>query len=142
MKTSKKSSMRKCGICGGTKNLLKTECCKNWICDLDIEISSSHRKRCYKKHSRFTLCGFHYNEGHFGHWQNCEECRSQFETEMYVYYGTNKYNFEKLESSSQFEPTKCHACAKVISLSEDSYSRAGSVYYCQECTAKRFNERS
>lgn len=132
----------KCGICGNTKNLVKTECCGKWICDLDAMTSGGRRKPCYEKHSRFTLCGFHFNEGHFGRWQECEECRNEFETEMYVYYGTNKYNFEKLENPPQFEPTKCHACGKIISLSEDSFSRDGGEYYCQECGAERFHRKT
>jgi hypothetical protein len=33
---------------------------------------------------------------HAGKWQDCAECRASFPTEIYVWYGTNKYNFEKL----------------------------------------------
>ncbi len=31
--------------------------------------------------------------------------RESFETEMYVYYGTNEYNFEVLENPPEYEPT-------------------------------------
>jgi hypothetical protein len=27
------STKRRCDLCGKTKNLIKTDCCNNWICD-------------------------------------------------------------------------------------------------------------
>lgn len=38
----------------------------------------------------------HHGEGHRGVWKDCERCPRDFETEIYVYYGTNEYNFEQL----------------------------------------------
>lgn len=32
-KTEKKSNRPRCGLCGKTTNLTKTECCGTWICD-------------------------------------------------------------------------------------------------------------
>jgi hypothetical protein len=56
------------------------------------------RNSCHRNHSRYTLCAYHYNEGHAGDWQTCRICRESFETEVYVWYGTNDYNVEKLKN--------------------------------------------
>lgn len=130
-----------CGLCGNTKNLTKTECCGNWICDdeQNYVMFSYARNSCYRNHRRYTLCGFHHAEGHEGCWQDCAECRADFETEMYVHYGTNEYNFEKLPNPPAYEPTHCHQCGRVISLGEDGYSIADGDYFCDRCTAERMD---
>jgi hypothetical protein len=43
------------------------------------------------------------------------------ETEMYVYYLTNDYYFEKLENPPKYKPIRCTKCKKIISLGEDKY---------------------
>lgn len=53
---------------------------------------------------------------------------------MYVWYGTNEYNFEKLESPPEYEPTKCSRCKRIIVLGEEGYSRKGGDYLCEECS--------
>jgi len=138
-KTSAKEVKEKprCGLCGKTKNLTKTECCDNWICDDQhkyVLFSYAHNS-CSRNHDRYTLCSHHFNEGHSGDWKTCKKCRNDFETEMYVYYGTNEYNFEKLENPPKFEPTRCAKCKKVISLGYDGYSMYMGKYYCMECSA-------
>jgi hypothetical protein len=97
----------RCGLCGATKNLTKTECCSQWICDDEhkYQLFSFARNSCHRNHRRFTLCGFHHAEEHPGRWQDCPKCRDQIETEMYVYYGTNEYNFEVLQNPPEYEPT-------------------------------------
>lgn len=35
----KKGNKRQCGLCGGTNNLIKTNCCDNWICDDEDQYS-------------------------------------------------------------------------------------------------------
>ncbi len=72
---------------------------------------------------RFTLCGYHHNEGHFGDWQTCSDCRTSFETEMYVWYGTNEYNFERLSNPPEYEPALCARCRTRISLAHDAHTR-------------------
>ena len=126
----------RCGLCGKTKNLIKTECCNNWICDDQDEyvIFSYARNSCSRNHDRYTLCGFHFNEGHEGNWQDCKECRDAFETEMYVYYGTNEYNFEKLKNPPTYEPTRCSRCNEIIILGDGGYSLRGKKYFCYDCT--------
>jgi hypothetical protein len=53
---------------------------------------------------------------------------------MYVYYGTNEYNFEKIENPPAFEPTRCAECNAVISLSEDCYTlKPSGEYVCEKC---------
>lgn len=132
----------RCGLCGKTKNLTKTECCGNWICDDEhtYQLFSYARNSCSRNHRRYTLCGYHFNEGHEGDWKNCPKCRDSFETEMYVYYGTNEYNFEKLPNPPAYEPTKCADCGKVIALGYEGHSALGDQYWCDRCTAKRMRE--
>jgi hypothetical protein len=125
----------RCGLCGKTKNLTKTECCGNWICDDEHKyvLFSYARNSCSRNHLRFTLCGFHFSEGHPGRWQDCPTCREEIETEMYVYYGTNEYNFEVLKNPPKFKPAKCHVCGAVIVLSEGGYSQSAEGYTCYKC---------
>ena len=105
----KEKERTKCGLCGKTKNLIKIECCGNWICDdYDKYVMFSYSTvSCHRNHDRYTLCSYHFHEGHQGHWQDCEECKNNLETEMYVYYGTNEFNFEKLRTIPVYEPKKC-----------------------------------
>ena len=126
----------RCGLCGKTTKLTKTECCGQWICDDEDQyiLFSYARNSCYRNHRRYTLCGYHHSEGHSGNWKTCPDCRNEIETEMYVYYGTNEYNFEKLEDPPEYEPTLCSKCNEVIVLSEGGYSMKGGEYYCAKCT--------
>ena len=141
-KTTHKTGPR-CGLCGKTENLTKTECCGNWICDdeQNYVLFSYANNSCYRNHRRYTLCAYHYNEGHDGDWKDCDKCREDIETEMYVWYGTNEYNFEKLTNLPDYEPTKCSDCGNVIVLGEDGYSMSGNKYYCNLCTNKRMQKR-
>ncbi|MBN1433815.1 hypothetical protein JW921_03590 [Candidatus Fermentibacterales bacterium] len=137
-----KPAARRCGLCGKTGKLVRTECCGNWICDdQDEYVPFSYAgNSCYRNHSRYTLCSYHHNEGHEGDWKTCRKCRDAFETEMYVWYGTNEHNFEKLPDPPCFEPTLCANCGRVISLGRESYSQLGDDYWCQECTARKMQE--
>jgi hypothetical protein len=148
--TSRKSAGRtsntpadqpRCGLCGKTKNLTRTECCGNWICDDEHKyvMFSYARNSCHRNHSRYTLCAFHFNEGHAGDWKDCPKCRQELETEMYVWYGTNEYNFEKLDNPPDFEPTKCANCGKVIRLAYDGYSYGAGGYRCMDCSDLDFH---
>lgn len=96
------------------------------------------RNSCSRNHRRYTLCASHHDEEHQGDWKDCETCRKSFETEMYVWYGTNEYNFEKLPNPPSYEPTKCVTCGVVIHLgTDDGYSSLGDDYWCEECTEKK-----
>ena len=123
IKLKKQRDVAKCGLCGKKGKLTRTECCGQWICDDGDEYVpfSYARNSCYRNHSSFTLCSHHYNEGHF-------------DTEMYVYYGTNEYNFEKLEDPPDYEPTRCSECGAAIVLSEGGYLRDKDGYKCGKCT--------
>jgi len=133
----------RCGLCGATKGLTKTECCGNWICNDEHEYAlfSFARNSCSRNHRRYTVCGFHFNEGHTGDWKDCPKCRESFETEMYVYYGTNEYNFEVLPNPPAYEPTKCADCGTVIVLGEGGYSRLGDEYRCNVCSVKQMRDK-
>ena len=61
---------------------------------------------------------------------------------MYAYYGTNKYNFEKLENPPAFEPAKCLKCQRVIRLGVDDYAMTGDGYICERCYDVRIAERT
>lgn len=138
-RAARSSERRRCGLCGKTKGLIQSDCCGQWICDDEHKyvIFSYARNSCHRNHRRFTLCGYHHAEGHAGPWKECGLCRSSFETEDYVWYGTNEYNFEKLDNPPSYEPTHCSTCGSVIILSEESYSRLGAEYWCESCTAKK-----
>lgn len=131
------ASIPRCGLCGKTGKLTKTECCGQWICDDEDQyvLFSYARNSCYRSHFRYTLCGYHYNENHSGDWKTCDVCRNDFEheLEMYVWYGTNKFNFEKLKNPPSYEPTHCAKCDRIIVLGEESYSMRGEEYICADC---------
>lgn len=130
------AKLKKCGLCGSTrKKLSKTKCCNNWICDDEENyvLFSFARNSCARNHRKFTLCGSHHNEEHRGDWKTCEKCLSNIKIEMYVHYGTNRYNFEKLANPPKYEPTKCSACKEIIKLSEGRYSIYRDGYYCMNC---------
>ena len=126
----KPSSRPRCGLCGKTKNLTKIECCGNWICGDEHEYAmfSYARNSCSRNHGRYTLCGSHYAEGHPGDWKDCADCKNAFETEMYVWYGLNEYNFERLPNPPAYKPTTCSRYGTLIVLSRDAYSIDKSGY--------------
>lgn len=132
----------RCGLCGNTRNLTRTECCGQWICDDEhkYQLFSFARNSCHRNHRRHTLCGYHYAEGHAGNWKDCPECRSAFPTELYVHLGTNEYNFEKLAEVPKFEPTKCFQCGATIVLADGGYSLGPEGYKCYNCLKKELPE--
>ncbi len=134
-KKSAPSLVPRCGLCGKKKNLTKTECCDQWICDDEENYVpfSFAQNSCSRNHRRFTLCGFHFNENHEGDWKTCSDCLKSIEAEMYGYYGTNEYNFEKLEKAPPFQPKFCARCHKKISLAHEGHSMKGDKYYCEDC---------
>ena len=126
----------RCGLCGSTDNLTRTDCCGNGICDDEDKyvLFSFARNSCHRNHSRYTLCAYHHNEQHPGDWKTCTQCREGFETEMYVWYGTNEYNFEKLPNPPKYRPTRCASCGNVILLGEDGYTiTPDGKYFCEAC---------
>lgn len=54
---------------------------------------------------------------------------------MYVWRGTNEYNFEKLENPPEYELTNCVKCGRRIVLGEEGYSIMNGEYNCERCTA-------
>lgn len=134
------AATKRCGLCGNTKNLTQTDCCGNWICDDEhtYRLFSYARNSCMRNHSRYTLCAAHHNEGHSGRWQDCTKCRKDYETEMYVWYGTNEYNFEKLENPQEYEPTLCKGCSRRIVLGEEGFMFSRGHYFCARCAAKEY----
>ena len=138
-KTTKTITKRPpCSLCGRTKKSRhKTDCCGNWVCGNENEyiMFSYSRDICSRNHRRFTLCGYHHTEEHKGDWKTCNECHKNFEheLEMYVWYGMNEYNFEKLPNPPTFKLTSCYKCRKRIILPDGGYSVLGSVYCCDHC---------
>ena len=135
-----RADVPRCGLYGKTSNLVRTECCGQWICDDEENyvLFSYARNSCHRNHRRFTLCAYHHGEGHPGKWQNCPKCRADFPTEIYVGYGTNEYNFEKLPNPPSYEPTRCDGCGAVVNLNEGGYSQGPKGILCGKCTRKAF----
>lgn len=136
---SRPSESKVCGLCGKGGALVRTECCNQWICDDEAEyrLFSYARNSCARNHRRLTLCGYHFAEQHEGRWQDCGECREGFETEIYVWYGTNEYNFAKLERPPAFRPTFCPGCHRRIRLGTDGYILDRGKYWCEACGSRR-----
>ena len=136
-KTNKKNqNIPPCGLCGKSKKpRYRTDCCGNWVCGNESEymMFSYSRDICSRNHRRFTLCGSHHTEEHEDDWKTCKKCREDFELEMYVWYGTNEYNFEKLPNPPAFEPTYCSKCGERIILPDGGYSSLCGVYRCDNC---------
>ena len=130
-----KQGAPRCGLCGKSERLTRTECCEQWICDdwESYQLFSYARNSCSRNHQRYTLCAYHHGAGHAGRWQECDACRREFETEIYVYSGTNEYNFERLADPPTFEPTLCSRCGKRIDLGNDGYMKLGKEYHCDRC---------
>lgn len=135
-KPKTKATPPRCGLCGKTENLVQTPCCGNWICNDEAKyvLFSYARTSCSRNHRRYTLCGYHHAEQHSGHWKDCKACRESFQTELFVWFGTNEYNFEKLENPPHFEPTVCDRCGRVIRLGTDGYSLGPDGTLCERCS--------
>jgi len=65
-----------CRFCGRESlPLVKTRCCEQWICCDTEFLSFRGGGTCRFEHEQYSICHFHYNEGHSGTWQDCRECR-------------------------------------------------------------------
>lgn len=142
LKKNRAGDRPRCGLCGKTRKLTKTECCDQWICDDEDKyiLFSYATNSCHRNHRRYTLCGHHYADGHEGDWKDCPICRNDFETEMYAFYGTNEFNFQKLENPPAYLPTRCARCSVIICLGYDNYSTKGNEYWCEECSHNEMEE--
>jgi len=144
-KTKPQQDIPPCGLCGKSKKPReKTDCCGNWICnDSNDYVPFSYAlNSCSRNHSRFTLCGAHKSEEHKGDWKTCKKCLENFELEMYVWYGTNEYNFEKLENPPKFQKTHCAGCEKILKLHDGGFASLGDIYVCDECMECGFDIRA
>jgi len=141
-KKSASADKPRCGLCGKTGKLVRTDCCGHWICDDEAKyvLFSYARNSCSRNHRRQTLCAFHHNEGHEGDWKTCPACRQAFDTEMYVWYATNDYNFEKLENPPAYAPTTCSKCGAVIKMGTEGFTRSKDEYWCQACGEKELQQ--
>ena len=133
----------RCGLCGKRGRLTRTECCGQWICHDEHKyvLFSYARNSCHRNHRHYTLCAHHHNEGHARTWQDYPKCRANFPTEIYVWYGINEYNVDKLVNPPDYAPTTCVGCGTIISLSEDGYSHGPDGYRCDACTEKALVEK-
>jgi hypothetical protein len=55
---------------------------------------------------------------------------------MYVWYGTNEHNFEKLKNPPAYRPTRCAICGRTVRLGTDNYTRSGDDYWCESCAER------
>jgi hypothetical protein len=60
-------------------------------------------------------------------------CRKAFDTEDYVCYGTNEYNFRKLPNPPKFTPTHCAKCNCIIDRMHSGFVQSGGKYFCENC---------
>ena len=125
----------RCGLCGKTEDLKKTECCDQWICDDEHKyvLFSYARNSCARNHRRLTLCGYHDSMDHSGDWRECQKCREELGTEMYVYFGTNEYSFVKLQNPPKFKRNRCRQCGRVIRLGQEGFTRTKEGWFCERC---------
>jgi len=144
MKDSRlKGSNKQCILCGKKTKLVKTECCKQWICDDEdkYQLFSYSTVSCSRNHRRYTVCGYHHTEEHSGKWQTCDKCKNEIDTEMYVWYGTNEYNFEKLANPPKFDPTHCAECDRIIKRGMEGYTHMpNGTFLCEECGQKHMDK--
>lgn len=133
----KKDPDYRCFLCGKRSKLIQTDCCGKWICNDEHKyvVFSYARNSCHRNHARFTLCAFHHANNHEGDWKTCEKCKESFkdQMEMYVWYGTNEYNWETLPDPPSYEPTLCAKCGRVIRLTEEGYQIDKDEYTCENC---------
>ncbi len=85
----------KCGICGSTKNLEKTECCGEWVCMDNAVAANGKTSKCHPFHRRYTICSYHHDLGHDGDWNDCQMCKDSFPKPVYVEMSENDYNFRR-----------------------------------------------
>ncbi len=131
----RKNGPKTCGICGSKGPLTKTSCCDELICD-DIKNDQGvpvEQSECRRNHEKYTLCHHHYRNEHEGDWKECKECRDSFDTEMYVYYGTNEYNVEVLDDPPDYAPTECAECGTVVDRSRDAHQMTQDGILCADC---------
>ena len=139
----KNNKKPKCGLCGKSKKLTKTSCCNNWICDdADKYVMFSYaRNSCFRNHDRYTLCAYHDHENHKGNWDTCKKCLKDFDTEDYVWRGTNEFNYEKLTNPPKFKPTHCSECDIIIRRGEEGYTSLPSgEFLCETCGSIHLHE--
>ena len=141
----KKDPDYRCFLCGKRSKLIQTDCCGKWICNDEHKyIAFSYaRNSCHRNHARLTLCAFHHDNNHEGDWKTCEKCNESFkdQMEMYVWYGTNEYNWETLPNPPSYEPTLCAKCGRVIRLAEEGYRIDKDGYTCENCSDDPFAYR-
>jgi hypothetical protein len=136
--------LRACELCGiAGKQLTHTACCGNLICDDEDEyVAFSYaRNSCFRNHNNQTLCAFHHHREHTGVWKECSSCQEEFEPEMYAWFATNPYNFERLKNPPAFEPTHCDGCGERIVLPLGGYTLAGGKRWCDHCEPPRAPRR-
>ena len=126
-----------CGLCGERRKQRQlSDCCSNWVCgnEGDCTMFSYSRDICVRNHRRFTLCAFHHAEKHGGDWKTCGVCLKSFDAEIYAWYGTNRYNFEKLQHVPTFTPRHCNACGRVLSAANGGFTNfpSGGIA-CEDC---------
>ena len=68
-----------------------------------------------------------------GHGRIARNVKKNMKPEIYIWHGTNEFNFEKLKEIPKFEPTKCLKCQRVINLGREPYAVIGDQYECFHC---------
>ncbi len=62
---AKRIAGENCRFCGDESSpLVKMRCCKQWICSDTAFVSIRGGGYCQFQHEYYSICHFHYNEGH------------------------------------------------------------------------------
>ena len=69
---------------------------------------SNKLNSCSRNHERYTVCGYHYSNGHKGNWKTCGTCKNSQSKPLYDYMVSNQFNFEKLNVKK--EEITCDSC--------------------------------
>jgi len=133
-----KIKKKSCGLCGATKNLTKTKCCNNFICDDEDKyvLFSFATNSCHRNHRRYTLCSTHYYSNHKGKWQECKKCKDEYSIENYVYFATNDFNFEKLPNAPKIT-IRCINCEFESNTMEDFAFETSEGFYCTKSKCQK-----
>jgi hypothetical protein len=125
------SQGQKCGLCAKQGNLVKTDCCDNWICN---DVHKMKSESCYLKHASYTVCAAHHSSDHKGKWQECKKCEKSWDMANYVWYATNENNFETLANPPEVPETRCIGCKVLLDLEYDCIVGTKDGKMCLECS--------
>lgn len=129
-----------CFACGSPKQLIPTECCGSLVCVSPPGVGpySNPVHDCKGSHARYTLCGYHFDAEHGGDWTSCEQCKAEFEPELYQFYASNRFNSVSVHVSLEvIQKPSCTDCGKTFSILADAFAVEKNEFLCSDCDTNR-----